>query len=696
MQDAERDRLELNGKIDQLESDKRQLEDQNAQTIRENRSLLDELEGLNGTLAESDTHIKSLEATLASTTQEVRKLEGLAARTHNLEVQMAQLEQEQELLYQALMNSKEDERCSIQRWKAAERKLSELEEQLERIEREARQERERHVEVVGRMERQLAVGRELDTAAGRLKGAATSTAGNGKGHVVSHFVKDILQDNANLQLGIVELREMLLNSNDEVQLLREQLLIHQPMVDNNGDGEGLSTLQAELTSKKPVSPQAISQALHIHHHYHAPKKDETRRTKKKRTSLNSAFFTPPRKMQSPTTPRSQDTTNAILSQTSVTIPSPITPNHERWSMQSSQMSDFAPSSAPSSPQSIYRHSTMFDRSFEMDSSRPASPGSSVDPMSPQFPPYQHRKRISEVSTRSFSAAIGFQQNVIHEEEVDDVEVNAEVNVEANAETNVEADVEDNVKDDVKEDVELPDLQDAPGAASADGALSPSEASYKTAFSNEDWNPTFRPSLRRSTSHESILSIGGLDVHTLKSRPSQLAITRSNALLRPRSKLGVSSSVSTETITGASLITARPELSRYTHDSSSYLRSAMRSTKDGSDTRSVSSSGSGSGSTEGVRTGNKLGGWVFSRWGNRAFAKSASPATSQSKRAVSTPVDLPAQDPLRALMGRPPGINQKGPIPGFVKKIEKAPSQVNAAVVDHEALIEILEEGNGVS
>lgn len=679
MQDAERDRLGLNGKIEQLESDKRELEDQNAQTIRENRSLLDELEGLNGTLTESDTHIKSLEATLASTTQEVRKLEGLAARTHNLEVQMAQLEQEQELLYKALMSSKEDERCSIQRWKAAERKLSELEEQLERIEREAREERERHVEVVGRLERQLLVERELDTTAGRLKGPAASITGNGKGHVVSHFVKDILQDNANLQLGIVELREMLLNSNDEVQLLREQLFMHQPIADNNGDGEGPATLKAELAPKKPISPAAISQALHIHHHYHAPKRDETRRPKKKRTSLNAALFTPPRKMQSPTTPRSQDTTNAILSQTSVTIPSPMTPSHDRSPMQSSQMSDFAPSSAPSSPQSIYRHSGTFDRGFDVDSSRPVSPGSSVDPMSPHFPPYQHRKRISDVSTRSFSTAMGFQPHVIHEEEVDDVEADAEVDAEVK--------VEDSVKDDAEEH---PDLQDVPIAASVDGALTLSDASYKTAFSNEDWNPTSRPSLRRSTSHESILSIGGRDIHTLKSRPSQVAIRRGNALLRSRSKLGTPSSIaSAETVTGSSFITARPELSRYNHNSSSYLRSAMRSTKDGSDTRSVSSSGS----TEAVRSGTKLGDWVFSRWSNRPFAKSSpsvSDPVSQSKRSVSTPIDLPTPNPLKALMERPPGINQKGPIPGFVKKMEKAPSQVNAALVDHEALIEILE------
>jgi hypothetical protein len=663
MQDAERDRLELTSKIEQLEYDKRELEDQNAQTIRENRCLLDELEGLNNTLAGSDTHIQSLEAALQSTRQEVRKLEGLAARTHDLEVQLASLEQEQELLQRTLVTCREDEQSSIQRWRMAERKLSELQDQVERIEREAREERERHVEVVGRMQRQRAVERELDTAAGRLKGAAASTAGNGKGHVVSHFVKDILQDNANLQLGIMELRELLMNSNDEVQMLREQLLMHQPIATDD-DGDGPPTLRAELAPKEVVEPQIISQALHIHHHYHAPKKDDSRRPKKKRTSLNATLFTPPRKVHSPTAPRTQDTASAILSQTSVTIPSPITPSHKRWSMQSAQMSDFAPSSVPSSPQSMYRHSAMFDRGFDIDSSRPTSPTSSVDPMSPQFPPYQHRKRISEVSTRSFATAMSFQPNVIHEEECDDVE-------------------------------DLPDFQEVSGRPAVDEGLNFSDASQD--FGNEDWNPSFQPTLRRSTSHESILSIGGLDIHTLKSRPSQVTITRGNALLRPRSRhVTPSSVVSMETITGSSLITAQPELSRFSSDSSSYLRIAMLAGKDSGDTRSISSSGSGS--TEGVRLGNKLGGWVFGRWGSSP-AKSPSPSShvrNHSVRTVSTPAGFPAPDPLRAYMGRSPGINQRGPVPGFVKKTERAPSQVKPAVVDHDALNEVLLESGSMN
>jgi len=652
MQDAERDRLDMNHKIEKLESDKKELEARNAQTVDENRNLLDQLETLNTTLSDSELHINSLENTLQSTRQELRRLEGLASRTHELEAQLTALEQEQDILQRTVVKTEAEERSAIQRWKKAERNLNDLQDQLERIEREAREERERHVEVLGRMERQRTVERELDTAAGRLK-AAAATTGNGKNgsNVVSHFVKDILQDNATLQMGIMELREMLENSNDEVQTLREQLMLHQPL-EGEDDGSGTPTLRSELASKE--APPAISQALHIHHHYHAPKK-EIVRPKKKRTSLNGSLFTPPRNTQSPTAPRNLDTANAILSQTAVTIPTPRTP--KRWSVQSGQMSDFAPSSVPSSPQSMYRNSTLFDRGFDVDSSRPTSPGSSIDPMSPQFPPLRHRKRGSEVSTRSFVPPTNFQpDNVIHEEDGDVEEIR---------------------------DLQTPDLQ----TPSLEDDISPSDMSRESEYIQETdeeiFSSSFQPTLRRSNSHESILSISGLDIHTLKSRPSQLTITRGNALLRPRSRIGTPTSmVSVDTV-----VTARPTLSRQGHDSSAYLRSSIG--QNNSDARSINSANSGDSPSSSL--GNKLGGWVFGRWGVSPAKSSdnlrvpASPSRSQ-QRVASTPVD-----PLKLVFGRAPGINQKGPIPGFVKRDVRAPSSVKPAAVDHDALREVLME-----
>ncbi|KAH8601971.1 hypothetical protein B0O99DRAFT_607854 [Bisporella sp. PMI_857] len=668
MVDAERDRVEMSAKIEKLELDKKELEAKNAKTIEENRGLLDQLEGLNTTVTESEAHIKALEATLQSTHQELRRLECLASRTHDLEAQMAALEQEQEVLQKTIVTTAAEERSAIQRWKRAERHLLDLQDQLERIEREAKEERERHVEVLGRMERQRAVERELDTAAGRLKGAAAMTGNRNGSNVVSHFVKDILQDNANLQLGIVELREMLMNSNDEVQSLREQLLMHQPVLDRDNES-GPPTLKAELAPKEPESEaKVISQALHIHHHYHAPKKEEVRRPKKKRTPINTAIFTPPRNMSPRTSARGHDTASAILSQTSVTIPTPVTPTN-RWSMQSGQMSDFAPSSVPSSPQSMYRHSGLFDKGFDLDSSRPTSPGSSVDPMSPQFVPNRHRKRGSEVSTRSFVQPVNLQPHVIHEEEDDDVE-------------------------------DIEDLQ-TPSMPSLEDDLTPSDMSNDSnnyidhGDGHEEWSAQFQPSLRRSTSHESILSVSGIDIHTLKSRPSQLTITGRG--FQPRSRLNTPiSTLSIDALTSSSMVTAQPTLSRFGTNSTTYLRSSM-GTSYNSDARSINSANSANSANSGGEAGigKKVGGWVFGRWGvspAKSTSNLRSPNTPKTPqiRVVSSP--NPPADPLKAFMGRSPGINQKGPVPGFVKKTEKAPSQVKPVDVDHDALREILMEG----
>ncbi|RDW81992.1 hypothetical protein BP6252_03104 [Coleophoma cylindrospora] len=662
MVEAERERFEMSAKIERLESDKKQLAAENAKNVEENRDLLDQLEGLNTTVSQTESHIKSLETTLQSTHQELRRLEGLASRTHELEIQLATLEHEQAILQRTVVTTEAQEKSALQRWRRAERGLLDLQDQLEKIEREAREERERHVEIIGRMERQRAVERELDTAAGRLK-AVAATSGNGKhgSQVVSHFVKDILQDNANLQLGIVELREMLMNSNDEVQALREQLMLHGPaMEQGEEDGEGQATLKAEIapqeTAKHEGEPRVVNQELHIHHHYHPPAKKEIVRPRKKRTSLNSIIFTPSQP-NSPRLPRSRDTSGTILSQTSVTIPSPSTPTN-RWSLQSGPMSEFAASSVPSSPTSNYRNSGLFDRGF--DSSRPTSPGSSVDPCSPAFQPY-HRKRGSDISTRSFIQPMNFQPNhTIHEED-DDVE-------------------------------ELPDLGTA-SAPSLEDDFGQSSASDQEDRQRQDyWSPApFQPRLRRSTSHESIISISGIDIHTLKLRPSQITLTGNSALLRPRNRLGMASPapsmISVDTITGSSMITARPTLSRQGHDSTYYLRSTIGDTGDNHSIRSSNSSNDG--------LGKKVGGWVWGKWGVTP-TKSANDLRTTPKPAVpNRSVSSSATDAPKVFMGRPPGINQKGPIPGF-RKSEKAPSAVKPTKVDHDALRETLLEADNVA
>lgn len=689
MAEAEQSRLEMSTRIETLEADKKSLEAENAKAIQENRGLLNQLEELNNSIADSETQVKSLEATLHSTQQELRRLEGIAQRTHDLEVQLAALEQEQAILQQTVTTTAAEERTAIQRWRKAERGLYEIQEQLEKIEREAREERERHVEVVGRMQRQRTVEKELETASGRLKGAAAATSlGQGKNgsNVVSHFVKDILQDNANLQMGIVELREMLMNSNDEVQTLREQLMLHQPISGDAEDGSGPPTLRAELAPKEPTEPHVVSQELHIHHHYHTPvRKDEIRRPKKKRNVIHSGLFTPPSGMQPSRNmqmrPTAASAAAAILSNTAITIP-PLTPTNNRWSMQSGQTaSDFAPSSAPSSPQSTHH---LFDRGFidQAFDSRPTSPGSSVDPMSPLFKPY-HRKRGSEHSTRSFTAPNAFHpNNVIHEEEDNDVDELTDLDAAPSGESN---------------------LHDESEASGELNLHDESEASLDDFFSSQ----AFQPSLRRSTSHESILSISGIDIHTLHSRPSQITITGSGAMLRSQTRLGYGSPstsfISTEPIISSSMTIAQPTLSRTGHNSTSYLRSSMGLPERPISRGSIHSGTSNSSNGDGL--GKKVGGWVWSRWGvaptpssPSSLSQNYAPRTPQTpkaavpQRAVSTPAVTvtPPVDPLRLMMGRSPGINQKGPIPGF-RRPEKAPSNVTPTRVDQDALREVLME-----
>jgi hypothetical protein len=163
------------------------------------------------------------------------------------------------------------------------------------------------------------------------------------------------------------------------------------------------------------------------------------------------------------------------------------------------------------------------------------------------------------------------------------------------------------------------------------------------------------------------------------------------MLRRPARLGTPPSMmSIDTLTSSSMITARPTLSRQGHDSTMYLRSSMGAMSSSGDAHSINSSNSG----EGTGLGKKVGGWVFGRWGvspaksSGDLRKAAASQSPQQKRVVSTPA---AVDPLQAFMGRPPGVNQRGPIPGFVKK-EKAPSQVRPAGVDHDALREVLMEG----
>ncbi|RMJ23819.1 hypothetical protein PHISP_05313 [Aspergillus sp. HF37] len=371
MAEAEDDRRRFVANIDGLERQKAEAQAENARIAEENRDLLDQLDGLNTTLTDSDSHVKRLSEALDNTDAELKKLTASATRVADLEEQLDMMESEQSKLQDTLLSVEEDKKSAVQRWKSAECTLRDLHDQVDRIEKEAREERDRHTDMVERLERRRVVERELDGAAGRLKGAAAASelGRNQNGNVVSCFVRDILQDNANLQMGVMELRDMLESSNQEVQSLRDQILSHQPLeAEKSG---ALTPLSEELDLKEPDSKEPsrrVSQEFHIHHHYHKPKDKGRRLNRKKRLGnlpLRSASGPSPSHHRY----RSTSSASTILSQTSVSIP-PAT--SRRWSSQTADVS------IASSPQSLYR-SSIFDRPEWIESSQPTSPESTIFP-----------------------------------------------------------------------------------------------------------------------------------------------------------------------------------------------------------------------------------------------------------------------------------------------------------------------------
>ncbi|KAK4223397.1 hypothetical protein QBC38DRAFT_373221 [Podospora fimiseda] len=704
MASAERERAELTARIEQLEAENAELESKNRRVNDENYSLREELDHLNDTVRDADTKIEFLEATLRDTQREVRRLEHAAERAASLERQIQLLEEAQQTLQATVVRTKEEARSTMHRWRQAERELAALQAQLERMEKEAKEERERHVEVVSRMERQRNMEKELNTAAGRLKGAAavkSMTDSKAGGNVVSHFVRDLLQDNANLQIGMAELRELLVNSNDEIQMLREQLLYHQPAdathadpSNTTQDSESIKTLRAELEQVKSPPPQAsVSQQLHVHHHYHVTHKPELKKVKKRRLGITSGTFTPPRTFSAPVSPMTVSWHRAALP-ASLATPTIGEEPENRWSTEEEHHSEFEPSSAPSSPRSNNRNS-VFDRVGDF-SSYPVSPTTTVDPTSPAWRG-GHRKRPSEFSSRSIFETAMFAKEQHPHPLTNSVlcDNHSGHSRSSRYNTNHAPSYHDREDDSDISDTDAGDLMSR-RSGRFDGRM-----------------PRSRK-IRRVTSQESIMSLSnGLDIHTLQGRPSQLT-------LKP---LGLSAAG-----VNISGITAQPTLSSGRLDgkrSTAFLRDslnsghlAMSKTRDAGRTVSTLNRNRDSVRQSNItRTSSALGKLVSWRpWGGGGASSQPSPETS--------PATTPALDPTTDLSSVPsstasesstsphgtvsssggagtfrnPGVNQRGVIPGFneywVAHIRRGPKgkvSVDNLEQIEEALREALEE-----
>ena len=674
MADAEKERKEMMAQIEELESQKHGLQKTNESLVTENRTLLDQLESINTAVAESDSQVTNLQASLQSAHQEMQRLSQLASKTERLEQQLATFEREHEACQANLDIKEEAEKTATRRWQKSERALADMQDQLERIEQEAKEERERHVEVVGRMERRRAVEKELTSAAGRLKGAAASKTTGAGTNVVSHFVKDILQDNANLQMGIVELREMLQNSNEEVETLRQQLVLHQPLQEDEEIprpplGKRNISLNDELN-------RASSQELHVHHHYHAPptpsiaasSRNTLRRPKKKRYgSLTPSHFTPPASGRS--TPRSSvsyhtpSSIATILKQTAVSIPD-STPNKHRWSTQSSQtyQSQF---SGPGSPQStINRSSSIYDRVFSdggHESSRPTTPDTE-EPGSPMLVP-THKQRPSGSGFRTTSAPVVNRKGITPGPSLSSLDSIMDASVEELPSLKARPSNHHSIAEEGESDWDLDhDLSTAIDNTPEGGAPA-SDHAYFDINSSDMYS---RP-LRRAASHESLLSISGMDIHTYQTRPRHKLLTQG----------GVSSGT---VVSSAQAHAARPAIATHSESNGhSLLRGVAADQRLSSVPKQTIT--------------RKASGWIFGRWGATpmpAVAESSNSTKSASiksgsDRAKEEPPIAPKMPKLRA-----PGINQTGPIFGFPPEIKVQHPPV-VKKLDQEELRNVLEE-----
>lgn len=248
-----------------------------------------------------------------------------------------------------ITTTKEEERAAVARWRRAERQLAELENQLERIQREHTLERARSKNILERMEQRKLASQRAGTFPTVL--AADKNA-------ISRFMKEILAENGHLQLGVAELRDMLAQSQEEVRMLREKLEVmgndHHIQVDS-----GRSPLSMELArSPSQQSTTAAGVVVH-HHHYHALPGNKGKAIKPP--------IRRPKKKKSIPVDHNIDTLRVQGFDSASSSRAP-----KRWSTSTGALS--------SSPTSTFRDSSIFDRMDNGDeTSRPTSADSNYAP-----------------------------------------------------------------------------------------------------------------------------------------------------------------------------------------------------------------------------------------------------------------------------------------------------------------------------
>lgn len=745
--DSQREHERLTQYINELEEERTILQTKNEKIVEENRELLTQLENANTSIKESDDHVRSLELLLRDCEAEVQKLNFLTRRTEELELQMLDMERDRLALSRKVDDSNEETKSTIIRWKESELKVRQLENEVQKIEWEAKQDKERHEEVIARLERERVLERELGGAEGRLKGAAALQGLKGQAsgsNVVSHFVRDILQDNANLQAGIAELRELLQTSNDEVQNLREQILLHQPIDFDLPNRDGVSSRPLSEQLNWSSATKQVQQEVHVHHHYHAKiagKKDRTptvRRSSRKRAIMGLGVLPSPPDSSAPSTPTTGPHRYVSSPILPITLHQPQA-KRNRWSVQSAATGTSQLSSFPGSPRSYCdRSSTIFDRlEAGEDSSRPTSPESAAEFSESMFHRINYKKEVDEdehvalegedVADDAFNDSEPVQTDAaaerldLIEEELDSTDnlsrdltpkpsqiLNTPQGNPIISEPKLPA--PPGVLESLENLNETPVVESHPEAQTIapsplpESSEPPRETEPEDPSNDYDFHNVLdvanQPSLRRRGSHDSLVSISGMDIHIAK-RPTT-STSQSSSLLKGNRAYFTRSPSATRTYASAQPLATVTEFTALSSPRSfrSNTRPPTGSTVPTAETPSKSTSLSiealsglaalsspvqteSSPASGGL--GRLVGGWVRSKWGI-APVKSSGDLRAQAQARPPVPVE-----PFPFFGGRAPGINQPGAIPGFRSTRNAPTAEVQVNMVDEQGLREILEE-----
>ncbi|RMZ76071.1 hypothetical protein DV737_g5025, partial [Chaetothyriales sp. CBS 132003] len=677
---AQEENDRLGATIDELQSKRQELQTANEKIVAENRELLEQLDAINACYKSSDDAAKNLEERLRCTELQVDRLTARARQAEELEACVQDLHLERATLKDKLAEAKAESRTTLVRWRESERKIKQLELELDKIEWESKRQREKHDEAVARLEHERVVDRELGGAEARLKGAAAVheiDTGTTNTNVVSSFVRDILKDNATLQAGIVELRELLQSSNDEVQNLRQQVIYHQPLGDTHPIDEIADSLSLDqqLAWQQPAPDASVKARPNANPWQDA---SETSHPAQLHATLIRSF-------------------NTLCS-----TPGP--------GLESRPVS--LPLSSPGQKKSMVRlfqcgRCIYYLKHAELpESSRPTSPESAAGGFPSSYGDSDTWMGMKNRRLDYFDAVVESEDQA----EMPQVPIAEDIETESLSHGLTKAQQTHRLEQDLSLSPSFPTHTPAsaghalPEPRPPDKARAHVDAEAATPSAGEQLRgvpaseepdfrsqlPVTRPLLHPSRSHDSLVSISGMDIHIAK-RPTASLLKGANSAhfaILPSSARSISASQPVASITD---ITATSYQQTFTSSARGPAGLRLQSLAGvSSSTKEPSPQAGGLG---------RLGGWMRGRWGTvptdsvGGLRSSSSPvAQAPTQHVITTPAKRSSLGPSTGVpsLARMPGINQPGAIPGLwpVQRVER---QVTATLVDAEGLKAVFEE-----